>query len=161
MACVLILPIVRVPGTTQTTIQISDVVGLTNQLLIRPQEGAGYGVNRAAVIDASGEIDAAAGNLTDCVRVDGSSGPCGGAATSGSTPSITIVDGEIPLGSVDGTNNVFTLNNSPSPTTSLHVFVNGLRLEQGVDYSISGNTITFMSGAIPPAGSILQADYRY
>jgi hypothetical protein len=158
LVCVIILPIATVPGTTQTAIHISDVIGLTNQLAIRPQAGVGYSTNRTAVINSSGQIDGASGNLSDCIHVDGSSGPC---VQGGGAPSTMIVDGEVLLGNVNGTNNAFTLNNSPSPVTSLHLFANGLRLEQGVDYSIAGNAITFKAGAIPGAGAILQADYRH
>ena len=61
-------------------IQISDVIGLNNALaLASPQKGPGFALGRAAVIDANGLIVTAHRVIwADCVRVDGSSGPCGG-----------------------------------------------------------------------------------
>ena len=65
------------PPPVTTPVQIGDVVGLSNELAVRPMKGVGFGIGRTAVINQAGQIDAAAGNLGDCVRVDGSSGPCG------------------------------------------------------------------------------------
>ena len=99
------------PPPVTSPVQISDVVGLTNELSIRPQKGIGFGIGRVAVINSAGQIDAASGNLSDCVRVDGSSGPCGGAGGGGILPSFS--DGEIPAGLVNGTNQTFTLTFTP------------------------------------------------
>ena len=67
------------PPPVITPIQIGDVVSLPNALASRPTQGVGFGVGRTAVINQAGQIDAATGLLGDCVRVDGSSGACGGA----------------------------------------------------------------------------------
>src|SRR5512143_1125713 len=72
------------PPPVIAPVQISDVTGLANELAVRPMKGVGLGVGRAAVINQAGQIDAATGNLGDCVRVDGSSGTCGGAGGGGS-----------------------------------------------------------------------------
>jgi len=70
----------------------------------------------------------------------------------------SFVDSEIPAGTIDGSNKVFTLANTPI-SGSVKVFVNGVRLKSGgEDYTISGKTITF--GTAPPTGSILLSDYR-
>jgi hypothetical protein len=143
-------------GGVVSPVQISDVVGLENELAIRPQEGVGFTIGRTAVINTSGQIDGAAGNLSDCVRVDGSSGPCGGG---GLLPSFS--DGEIPAGTINGTNLTFTLANTPSPVSSLAVYLNGLRMTQAVDYSVDSNAITFISAAAPQPGDVLTASYRY
>ena len=77
------------PPPVLTPVQIGDVVGLANELAVRPMKGVGFGIGRAAVINQAGQIDAASGNLGDCVRVDGSSGPCGsggGGAAEGASP---------------------------------------------------------------------------
>ena len=134
-----------------TQIQESDVVGLVADLAIRSVKGPGYINSKAAVISDSGQIEAASGNSLDCVRVDGSSGPCGG---------VTFVDSEVPTGAVDGTNATFTIAAAASPTSSLQLFRNGLKQKPGVDYSSSGTTITFLSGAIPQPGDSLQVAYR-
>src|SRR5271166_2898593 len=64
------------PPPLITPVQISDVVGLQNELAIRPMKGVGFAIGRTAIINQAGQIDGAAGNLSDCVSVDGSSGPC-------------------------------------------------------------------------------------
>jgi hypothetical protein len=147
------------PAPVVTAIQISDVTGLQNQLSIRPQDGVGFTLGRAAVINTSGQIDGASGSLSDCVRVDGSSGPCGSAGGSGILPSFS--DGETPAGTINGTNPVFTLTFTPSPMGSLDLYLNGLMMKQAVDYTLSGNTITFLTVSTPHTGDVLLASYRY
>jgi hypothetical protein len=120
---------------------------------VRPPIGTGFGISRSAVIDATGAIDAAAGNPSDCLHVDGSSGPC-------SSVSTTFIDAEVPAGAVNGTNTQFTLANVPNPSTSLALFRNGLLQRQGGDYTLSGNAIVFLTGAVPQANDILAAFYR-
>ena len=71
-----------------------------------------------------------------------------------------FVDGETPGGAINGSNQTFTLANSPSPATSLDLYRNGLVQSVGVDYTISGSTITFLQVATPQSGDILQAFYR-
>jgi len=110
------------------------------------------------VIDSTGAIDGATGNLSDCLHVDGTTGACG--ATGGGTGSGTFVDAEFPAGTMNGTNAVFSLMNVPAPSSSLEMFRNGLLLKQGNDYTLAGNTITFLSGAVPQAADVLVASYR-
>ena len=139
-----------------TTVAIGDVQGLANELGMRPVMGAGYTAARAAVIDSTGAISAAAGDPSDCVRVDGSSAPCGSSSGTGAS----FVDAEVPGGVVDGANAEFSLSQTPSPLASLMVERNGLVLQQGTDYSLSGSTLTFQAAAVPQPGDILQASYR-
>jgi len=146
------------PQPVVAPVQISDIVGLANALALVPQEGVGFTLGRAAVINTSGQIDGAAGNLSDCVRVDGSSGPCGSGG-GGILPLFS--DSETPGGTINGTNAAFTLAFTPSPAVSLDLYRNGVLLKQGVDYSISSSTIAFLTGAIPQTGDSLTADYRY
>ncbi len=148
---------VAAPGPpAATTVQISDVVGLQNALSLRPSMGTGFAVSRAAVLNAIGSVDGAVGNLTDCLHVDGSSGACG---TAGGA-SITFVDAEIPSGAVNGSNVTFTLANLPSPTASVALSRNGLLMKQGLDYTISSNTVSFLTGAVPQPGDTILASYR-
>lgn len=88
------------------------------------------------------------------IRVTGSSG--GG--TGGE--SAAFVDAEVPSGTPNGTVTVFTLTNTPSPAASLEVYRNGVLQRQGVDYTVSGTSITFASGSIPQTGDLLQSFYR-
>jgi hypothetical protein len=58
------------------------VLDVTSELALRVVKGPGYFPGRAAIINAVGELEAAIGNPLDCVRVDGSAGPCGGDVSS-------------------------------------------------------------------------------
>lgn len=140
-----------------TVIQISDVVGLPEELANRPLRGPAYANARAAVIGDTGLIEGALGSPTDCVRVDGTAGPCG--SGSGDT---AFVDAATPTGTVDGSNNVFTLASAPNPSVSLQIYRNGAlqRPGSGNDYVLSGSTITFQTGATPQTGDVLLAYYR-
>ena len=148
------------PPPSTAPLQIGDVTGLANALAIRSTQGAGYGIGRSAIINSSGQIDAAAGNLGDCMHVDGSSGACGtGGGSGGILPLFS--DGETPAGTLNGINAAFTLLFAPSPVNSLILFRNGLLQTHGFDFSQSGNVITFLAGSIPQAGDELTASYRY
>ena len=143
-------------GTGQdTSIPESSVVGLLADLAMRPRRGAGYAPSQAVYIDSAGLLEAVGGNLTDCVRVNGTSGPCG---SSGAGPG--FVDGETPAGLISGSNAVFTLGNPPAPAGSLALYRNGLIQQQNVDYSVAGNVITFAPGSLPLTGDTLMATYR-
>lgn len=78
---------------------------------------------------------------------------------------ITLTDNEVPAGVVNGTNQIFTLAAMPNPSSSLHLYLNGLRQSPGGDYVLVGTTITFNPASIPqaPAGVLdtLLADYRH
>lgn len=145
------------PGNSSSSpILISDVTGLQAALNARPPEGTGFAVARTAIIDSTGAIDGAVGNLSDCMHVDGTSGSCG----SSSGASVGFVDAEVPGGTLDGSNASFTLANSPSPALSLELFRNGLLMSQGGDYTLSGNAVTFFTLSIPQPGDVLLASYR-
>ena len=78
------------------------------------------------------------------------------------SPSIVKVTNERPAGLVDGLNNVFTLTHPPVANTE-NVYVNGVRQVPGALYSyiISGSTIMFTSGGLPPSNATIIADYYY
>jgi uncharacterized protein YoxC len=81
---------------------------------------------------------------------------------SGTSGAIAIfTDGEIPGGSINGTNPVFTLAVAPNPVTSLRLYKNGVLLAPVNDFTLTGATITFVTAAIPQAGDTLQASYRH
>ena len=150
------------PAPSTTPIQVGDVTGLANALAVRPTEGAGYSIGRAAVINPSGQIDAASGNLGDCMHVDGSSGACGTGGSGGSGGILPLYsDAETPGGTLNGINAAFTLLFAPSPVNSLILFRNGLLQTHGFDFALAGNVVTFLPGSIPQAGDELSASYRY
>jgi hypothetical protein len=135
---------------------IADVQGLETELSARPAKGVGYAASRTAVIAADGSLEAALGNPSDCVRVDGTTGPCG----TGGGASAAFMDGETPAGVVDGANMVFTLSAAPDPAASLHLYRNGLLQKPGLDFTLSGSTLTFVAGAAPLGGDTLLASFR-
>lgn len=69
------------------------------------------------------------------------------------------IDDETPVGSVNGTNTIFTISRTPVPTESLKIYVNGQRMRITEDYTLSVKTITFNTA--PPTGSIILVDLRY
>lgn len=144
------------PPPPSGTLEIGDIEGLEAALAARAMRSPLMQASRAAVINANGELMSAAGQPGDCVRTDGTTGPCG----DGGASLPLMVDGETPAGAVDGTNAVFGLNYGPSPANSLRLYRNGILLKTGVDYTLSGNTVTFLTQAKPEAGDVLQASYR-
>ncbi len=139
-------------------LSIGEVTGLAQELAARPVSGLGYASNRAVRTGASGALEAVTGNLTDCVRVDGTSAPC--ESGGGSYIALGFVDGETPAGLANGSNTVFSLSSQPSPALSLELYRNGVYLTQGIDYSLSANSITMVSAATPTLGDVLTARYR-
>ena len=82
-------------------------------------------------------------------------------ATRGAWQPVTFVDQETVAGTLDGTNVTFTVANAPSPGAGLVLFRNGLAQMAGQDYTLSGNTITFVTDATPQPDDTLIAWYRY
>ncbi len=146
--------VVSPPSTSPIT--EANVIGLLTDLSLRPLKGTSYVDGGTAMIDSTGAIDTVQGNLSDCVHVDGSSGPC-------VDPSVvpSIVTNETPGGVVDGSNATFTLANTVSPANSLLLYRNGLLLQSAVDYNIqSDGSILFVPAALPQPGDILLASYQ-
>ncbi len=144
-------------GLPPEGVQESDVEGLVEDLAIRPVKGSSYAPSRAAYIGASGALEGVSGNLSDCVRVDGTSGPCG----SSTVGAVVFVDAETPAGLINGSNVTFTLADPPTPPTSLELYRNGLRQRPGVDFTLSNNVISFSVVATPQVGDVLEAAYRF
>ena len=141
-----------VSAGNSTTITEASVTGLVNDLQQRPVKGASYAAGAVAVIDQNGQLEAAAGTPGSCVMVDGTTGPCGSSGPA-------FVDSEIPGGAANGTNLVFTLQNSPAGS-SLMLFRNGIYMLAGSDYTLTGSTIQFVPAAVPQSGDTLVASYR-
>jgi hypothetical protein len=83
----------------------------------------------------------------------------GGSLTATAAP--TFVTREVPSGTVNGTNDTFTLANTPTAGSD-EVFVNGILQDAGAgnDYTLTGATITFLTGSIPLAGDKVRVSYR-
>ena len=131
----------------------SSVVGLIADLGARPLKGAGYAAGSVAVVDSAGMLSSVTGTPSDCVHVDGSSGPCGGTQPS-------FVDSEALSGIVDGSNGMFGVSAVPDPAGSLAVYRNGVLQKGGQDFTLAGSTIQFVTDATPQPGDTLLATYR-
>ena len=72
-----------------------------------------------------------------------------------------FVDNEVPTGDLDGADVTYTLANTPSPATSLKVYLNGIRQDEGAgdDYTQAAGVITF--AAAPISTDKVLADYRF
>jgi hypothetical protein len=72
------------------------------------------------------------------------------------------VSQEAPSGSINGSNDVFTLAHVPLPG-SLLVTRNGLAQDMGMDYNLNSTTgvITFVTAATPQSGDRVLAWYQY
>lgn len=148
-------------GTTNSRVELVDVVGLEDELNQRPVKGFGFTALRALRTGPTGALESVSGNLSDCVRVDGTSGPCGTSTnTGGGGSNVTFIDNEVPTGSMNGSNTVFSLAQTPSPGFSLMLFRNGVLLRQGLDYQLNANSITILGSNVPKAGDVLTAAYR-
>ncbi|SPE43321.1 conserved hypothetical protein [Candidatus Sulfopaludibacter sp. SbA3] len=90
---------------------------------------------------------------SDCVHVDGSTGPCGSTVPS-------FVDSEAATGIVDGSNTAFGLSAAPDPSSSLAVYRNGVLQTSGQDFTLTGTTVQFAAAATPQPGDTLLASYR-
>jgi hypothetical protein len=78
----------------------------------------------------------------------------------GSSVLPVVVYSETPAGVMNGANLVLTLASPPNPATSLELHRNGILLDAGADYSLSGATITFRGGLAPISSDLLQASYQ-
>ncbi len=71
---------------------------------------------------------------------------------------VFFIEGEIPVGAINGVNKTFTLAYNPNPDSSLEVFVNGQKQKLGLDYSLSGDTLTMTYAW--EAGTVIEVNYH-
>lgn len=78
------------------------------------------------------------------------------------TPNLTTARmmGETPSGTIDGSNGTFTLVNTPA-SGGIQLTLEGRMLSQGVEYNLSGKTITFVEGCEPTINEKLLASYYF
>lgn len=62
---------------------------------------------------------------------------------------------------VDAPTGVYALALTPNPSSSLKLYVEGVRQTIGTHFILVGNLVTFIAGFIPPAGALILADYSY
>lgn len=121
--------------------------------------------NTAFVIvsGASGPVPPSARRLVAGTGISINDGGPGGDLTITATgaASAQISWNEVPIGSNDGANKVFTLAFSPSPSSTLMLFINGVKQRQGVDsdYTLTGSLINLITDY--RSGSNIDATYPY
>ena len=123
----------------------SSVALFRNGLLMKP--GMDYTVSGSSVLFQTGVAPQPGDTLLASYRL------------SVSLPGVGFVDGETPAGTSNGVNTTFTLAQTPNPSASLALYRNGIRLKSGLDFSMTGNTVTFLAG-IPQTGDVLLCSYR-
>ena len=82
--------------------------------------------------------------------------PAGGAASE-----VAFLRDRFPTsGTLSGAASTLALTATPA-SSSLHLYLNGLELDEGTDYTLSGSTVTVLTPAGTGAGDILEARYAY
>lgn len=158
--------LVRGSGSAMTAAELSGDVTTSgsNAVTVAKVNGTSVTTNSAAdqVILTTGSATGVWKSVPDC--------PTGALNFTASTHTIgcasvltgSFADNETPTGTINGSNDTFTLDNTPSPAASLTCTKNGLgTLAGGADYTLSTATITFVAGAIPQTGDPLRCSYRY
>jgi len=104
------------------------------------------------------------GNLSDCVHVGwGPSGGCGsGGGGDRRVPFSSIRRLRGPPGGVGWfQTRLSPLAGAPNPAISPAIISQWGSLQRaGVDYSLASNNVTFLAGAVPQTGDVIQAYYR-
>lgn len=134
-----------------TQIRCPAVAGQVNQLLVAQPVASG----------AAAMVKLQCVQLDKSLSLDTTTTPPTLRVTTGTTALPSFSDSEIPAGLINGTNAAFTVANVPIPAASLTVYLNGLKMSQAVDYTLSGSTITFLAASVPQTGDTLSCSYRF
>jgi hypothetical protein len=70
-----------------------------------------------------------------------------------------FIANETPTGSINGTNDAFSLANTPAAGT-VHLVLSGFQLLEGTHFSVSGANITYLSGFQPISGEWHRVSYK-
>lgn len=126
-------------GSNAATIVAS---GLTNSNL-----SGSAGITNANLANSTITINGTPVSLGGSITVSG---------TGGDLTASNFVFNETPSGTVNGSNTVFTLANTPTSGT-VRVYLRGLRRKLTTEYTISGTTLTFVTA--PLTGDFIIVDY--
>lgn len=145
-------PNALVTFTDQTVVQISHDRN-TEAVLVKCYDSAKRTVEPE-------DVEIISANLVEVRFAVAQTGSCALNTSGGSsgTPQV-FVDDETPTGLIDGANRIFGLSQAPTPA-SVKLYLTGILLRQGVDYVLSGSTITLTEENTPQAGDQLVAFYR-
>jgi len=129
-----------------------------NLLALKGTDGAGAvesvnGQTGVVVLDIDDVAPTQTGNSGKVLTTDGTNATW---VEGASDPNNSIIVGETPTGDINSSNVTFTLANSPV-AGSLEVFLNGLRQLLTTHFTLSGDTITFVTA--PQTGDNLRVNY--
>jgi hypothetical protein len=138
------------PGTT--TVSMGQVVGLNSYLNALSTSfgtvSSTIGSMNSTVVGLNNSVS----NLTDLVNII--------QASANTSTAGTLIEGETPAGTINGTNASFTIATTPTTTSSVMVFRNGILQSPAIDFTVTGKTISFSSASLPQTGDNLQVSYR-
>lgn len=144
-------------GSGTSAISIGQVTGLSSYLNALSNSLNTITATVGGFNSTASGLSSSVANLTNIVN-SLASAPSSTSTSSSNMPN--FFDGEVPQGAINGTNAAFSLTNAPNPVVSLSLFRNGVLQKAGIDFSLSGSTITFFAASIPQSGDLVQASYR-
>lgn len=120
-------------------------------------EAAAITASRALISDANGIPVHSAVTSTELGYVSGVTSAIQ-TQLNGKAASFTDIQ-EAPAGAIDNSNTAFALSTAPVSNASVSLYLDGLILIQGTDYTLSGTTITMTTP--PNFAQFLYAKYRF
>jgi hypothetical protein len=149
--------IVREDGTSGATYQKS-LASIDDSGSINIPSGQSYKINNAALNQDNIGDGTTYKQYSDTEKTKLSG--IEASAVSAATVMAKLVTRETPSGTKNGSNATFTLANTPVSGTEM-LFLNGILLNAGAgnDYTISGGTITMLTGMIPVSTDVLLCTY--
>lgn len=141
---------------TTVTGHTNSIATLTTNLASLTTTVTGNTTSLNTINGTVGGLNTTVTSLTN--TINGLSSTVNSLSASGSNA--VFVDAETPTGTLNGSNGSFTLSHTPAPVTSLSLYRNGLIQATGIDFTISGSAITFLTASTPRAGDVVLAYYR-
>jgi hypothetical protein len=139
--------------STNTTVGSIAVTPPGSAIPVWATPGSGLSISSTGVVSSSGAVGPQG--------PAGPTGPTGAAGAQGPAGPGGTPFAEVPAGTINGTNAVFTLSFTPLANSQV-LFRNGQALFIAAgDYTLSGTTITFQSGQIPQSGDQIIAQYEH
>jgi hypothetical protein len=145
-------------GGNETPSGAINGVNVTFTLLAAPAPAASLELYQNGMLQRQGTEYTLSGN-TITMTVAPITGDTLAAFYRLATSSVSYAENEVPTGLINGVNVTYTLANNPNPDASLCLYHNGILEINGVDYTLSGVTITM--NVAPITGDTLVAFYRY
>jgi len=140
----------RIFGVTQTPVPASSLMLFYNGVKQRAGASSDFTLLGTTITFVAGNAPRSGSNLDAFYQY-----------LSSSVPSFQMRWNDPMTGLVDGINRTFILAQTPTLSGSLLLFYNGVKQRDGSDFTISGNTVTFVVGNTPRAGSNVDATYQY